>query len=182
MQALKNTCIRLAQPATQLLRSLEMMPAERQQTLMYWVGGLSPLATNVVTPIVTHYRFKKSDLPESERRFNVSQEIARQTVSGALQVLSFFGGAWIFGQMGGQKSRTLVEFLGGVFCAFVSYALIRPLVSSEIILRWLYRSDALPNRHHSGGNIGNPGAGHPIIRSQQEQRFADFLDKASRHH
>jgi hypothetical protein len=126
---------------SQSLKSVESLPVAKQQQIMYWVGGLSPLATNLVTPWVTYLRFKHSKLPEREKNFNVKQEIARQLVSAALQVTSFFGGAWLFGKMGGKNSKTMVEFLGGVLFAFLGYAFIRPMISSEIILRWLYPED-----------------------------------------
>lgn len=155
-------------PLATLYQRLESSPASRQQEIMYWVGGLSPLATNVVTPIVTHYRFKNSNLSPEEQRFNVRQETARQAVSGVLQLASFFGGAWVFGKASGQNSKTLVAFLGGVVSAFVSYAFIRPLISSEIILRWLYA----PASPDGGGQ--NPGAPLPV---RQQQRFAAYLEK-----
>lgn len=154
-------------PLQRLGTTLENIPAARQQTIMHWVGGLSPLATNVVTPIVTYYRFNKSDLPEAERQFNVKQEVARQSVSAVLQVASFFGGAWLFGHASGKNSKTLVQFLGGVLCAFVSYAFIRPMVSSEIILRWLYSNeDKTPHTSPSHATL-------------QEQRFSAFIRRAS---
>ncbi|MBY0404995.1 MAG: hypothetical protein K2X66_13935 [Cyanobacteria bacterium] len=127
---------------TQSLKSIETLPVAKQQQIMYWVGGLSPLATNLVTPWVTYLRFKHSKLPEREKNFNVKQEIARQFVSAALQVTSFFGGAWLFGKMGGKNAKTMVEFLGGVLFAFLGYAFIRPMISSEIILRWLYPEES----------------------------------------
>lgn len=158
----------LQRPLATLYQSLETIPAARQQEIMYWVGGLSPLATNVVTPVVTHYRFKNSNLSLEEQRFNVRQETARQAVSGVLQLASFFGGAWLFGKASGQNSKTLVAFLGGVISAFVSYAFIRPLISSEIILRWLYA----PASEIGGGQ--NPGTSLPV---RQQQRFAAYLEK-----
>jgi hypothetical protein len=124
-------------------KRLNQLSPQQQQNIMYWVGGLSPLATNLVTPVVTHYRLKMTDLPEQERHMNVIQEVARQVVSAGLQLASFFGGAWLMKKLGGgvaakPGNHTLLQFLGGVFFAFLSYAFIRPLISTEIVLHYLY--------------------------------------------
>jgi hypothetical protein len=130
-------------PFRAVSKSLNQLTPQQQQSMMYWVGGLSPLATNLVTPVVTHYRLKMTNLPEQERRMNVVQEVARQVVSAGLQLTSFFGGAWLMKKLGGGAankagSNTLLQFLGGVFFAFLSYAFIRPLISTEIVLHYLY--------------------------------------------
>jgi hypothetical protein len=82
----------------------------------------------------------------------VVQEVARQVVSAGLQLASFFGGAWLMKKLGGgvaakPGSHTLLQFLGGVFFAFLSYAFIRPLISTEIVLHYLYPK-ANPDRVH----------------------------------
>ena len=159
-----------AKPIQGVIRRLDTLPEKQQQEIMYWVGGLAPLATNVVTPIVTHYRLKQSDLSPEERRFNDIQEISRQIVSGMLQVASFFGGAWLFGKAGGTQSNRLVEFLGGVFCAFIAYAFIRPLLSTEIILRKLYPESGQLNRPALDSRAQRPA-------SPQELRFSQYLNR-----
>ncbi len=161
------------QPIRAVLNRLDNLPPPHQQRLIFWVGGLAPLATNVITPIVTHYRFKNSGLSREEQVFNVRQETARQIVSGALQVISFFGGAWLMGKTAGEQSRTLVSFLGGTLAAFISYSFIRPLVSSEIILRWLYTQDTpSPLRR---GVEKNPFS---YSAQRQQQRFSAYLAHA----
>lgn len=160
-------------PIQKLMSRVRQMPLQQQQQMMYWVGGLSPLATNLVTPIVTHYRLKMTNLPEEERRMNVVQEVARQVVSGGLQLASFFGGAWLMRQAGGKSSQTLVEFLAGVFLAFLSYAFIRPLISTEIVLRYLY-----PQAHRSDGKLSG-GLKPPVLLSGLAGRLGDTASQGT---
>lgn len=168
--------VNVLQPIRAIAQRLESMPLQQQQQVMYWVGGLSPLATNVVTPMVTSYRLNLADLSPEEKRMNIIQEVARQTVSAGLQLASFFGGAWLFRQASGKANQTLPEFLTGVFFAFVSYAFIRPLVSTEIVLRYLYPNHPpLPPRDGATFGRGFSSAAMAL----EQQRFSAYLAKVS---
>jgi hypothetical protein len=122
---------------------------------MYWVGGLAPLATNVVTPMITRARFQHTALSPDEQRKNVLQESSRQLVSAMTHLLTYFGSSLLLRRYLKGDNQNMALFLMGTLSSFVGYAFIRPLISSELILRWVYgNASAHPatQRSHEGGD------------------------------
>ncbi len=106
---------------------------------IFWLNGLAPIATNIVTPLTTDHQLKKSQIPAEERKLLVLQEMARQLVSAGIHLGSYFGGAWLVGRLGRKsQSKSLLEIAGGTLMSFVGYGFIRPMISTEILARWLY--------------------------------------------
>jgi hypothetical protein len=115
------------------------LPAS-QQRFLFWFNGLAPVATNVVTPLVTYAQLRHKVVSPMERRSLVVQETVRQVLSGVIGVTTYFGGAWLTGRMmGSHAAKSLGQIVGGTVASFIGYAFIRPLVSTELIVRWLRR-------------------------------------------
>jgi hypothetical protein len=150
---------------TQTLKSLT--PVQRERA-MYWVSGLAPLATNVTTPAFTSMRFNHTQLSEEEKRKNIVQEMARQLVSAGTHVLTYFGSSLLAGtRLRGDANKNLKMFLIGTFGAFLGYAVVRPLISAELILRWLY-----PNDGDASTSPNTPQSkGLSVTRSRTSVRF-----------
>jgi hypothetical protein len=128
------------------LQALERLTPQQREQVMYWVGGLAPLATNVTTPLFTRLRFDKTGLSQEEKQKNVTQELARQLVSAATHIITYFGSSALVGVGSKAAHKNLLMFLAGTFASFIGYAVIRPLISAELILRWLYPNEASPSQ------------------------------------
>ena len=127
------------QPFVGSLQQLNHLTPAQREKVMYWVGGLAPIATNATTPFFTRLRFQHSGLPEEEVRKNVVQESARQLVSAGTHLTTYFGtSALVSLKARKTANKNLWMFLAGTAASFVGYAVIRPLISAELILRWLY--------------------------------------------
>lgn len=142
----------MSHPITQLastipsaITRLNHLPAAQQQKIGWWAYGLAVLGTNLITPKMLEHQLKKSDLPPDEVRFNVQQESIRQIISGGVHVVSYFLMGGLVGRLllnkapqVTEQSRNLVQQLASIGMDFIGYAFVRPLISSELILNWLY--------------------------------------------
>jgi hypothetical protein len=151
--------------SAQLLKPLQNLTPHQRESVMYWVGGTAPLATNLTTPFFTRLRFEHAGIPDEEVHKNVVQESARQLVSAGTHVATYFGTSALVGLKASKTAnKNLWMFLAGTAASFVGYAVIRPLISAELILRWLYpqarqvKSDGLNK-----------------IKSSQQAVFSGFL-------
>jgi hypothetical protein len=141
-----------------------------QARLVYWLNGLAPVATNIVTPMVTYYRTQQLPLSDKERQLFVSQEVARQMVSGALGLVSYFGGGWLFNTALKKLAPAvnvspLTAVIGGIATEFVAYALVRPWISADLTLKvenWVQHHMAFNRQKHPAlepapANLKPPG-------------------------
>jgi hypothetical protein len=165
------------QVITRFTSNLDHLTPTQREAVMYWVGGLAPLATNVTTPFFTKLRFDRAGLPDTEVHKNVVQESARQVVSAGTQIATYFGPSALLGAgLGKRRNKNLLMFLVGTVASFVGYAVIRPLISAELILRWLY-----PTASSTAAKESTPKklAGHtlfvkPVTRQSPQTVFAGF--------
>jgi len=132
----------------------------RLATQLYWLTGLAPIATNVVTPlfVALQLRYLKK-IPSPLEQYNQQvQELSRQFISGTIGLVSYFGGGEItrgvlnslniFGfKLGPDKtheagfqlddSRQKVSMLlGGMAMSFIGFAIIRPMISTRLIYQF----------------------------------------------
>jgi hypothetical protein len=121
----------------------------------YWLNGLAPVATNIVTPLITYLvmrsKIDKTLLQKYNQQVN---EVGRQLVSGTIGLLSYFGGAEItryllklvLGSDTDQKvdkaSRQIAMSVGGVITSFLGFAILRPLLSTDLICKFLKQEGA----------------------------------------
>lgn len=152
------------------LSSFQLNPA--QTRFFFWFNGLAPIATCVVTPIVTNWQFKQSGLSAPERRPLVYQDAVRQGVSAVIGLITYFGGAWLTGKFikNTNHNKSLLQLLGGTVLSFVGYGVIRPMISSDIVARWLN------NEKLNSEKLNNQESTPPVIQrgTLQRQGFQNF--------
>jgi len=131
----------------------------RLATQLYWLTGLAPIATNVVTPLMVALQlryFQKAPPPLIEQYNQQVQELSRQFVSGTIGLVSYFGGGEItreiltalniFGfKVGSSKisgnsvddsQQKVTMLLGGMAMSFIGFAIVRPLLSTPLIYQF----------------------------------------------
>ena len=110
---------------------------------IYWGYAAATLASNALTPVVTHYQLKGKGTPEYERRLLVGQEVARKLVSSAVFLATYLGGARLsrWAAKGAlhlpAEVRSKAEMVGGMLASFVGHGLVQPLLSTELVTRWM---------------------------------------------
>lgn|GEM_PF-3004369 len=122
-------------------------PKEQQ---MYWATGLASIASNIVIPMVVYLSLRKSSKTPVEKYNLLVNEIGRQFISGSVGLLSFFaGGALVRAGLNfynKQKSsqnqmdegdKHLYMLVGAIATKFISSALLKPLLSTQLILQFL---------------------------------------------
>lgn len=128
----------------------------QQASFIYWLNGLAPVATNIVTPLVVFHKMSKTNVSEVVKYNQQINEIGRQFVSGTIGLLSYFGGGeltrgllnLVFGRNQGisgngpgtgmnEASRQIAMTVGGVIMSFIGFAFIRPLISTSLICQFL---------------------------------------------
>jgi len=153
----------------------------RLATQLYSVTGLAPIATNIVTPLVTFVTnlYLAKRFPASARplmvRYNMQvQEVGRQLVSGTIGLLSYFGGGELTrgilkllgihkdGAKEDTSNQTVRMLLGGIFMNFIGYAIIRPMLGTPLIYKFL--------KKESGVEVG-------LNQQQTYALVADVFDK-----
>ncbi len=118
----------------------------KQQTFLFWFAPLANLATNVVTPIIVHKQVKRQPISENDKRNLVIQEVCRQVISGGIGLITYFGSALLSGLLTKRvEHRSFNQLVGGTIGSFIGYAFVRPLLSTELILRWLRQRGLIQN-------------------------------------
>lgn len=131
----------------------------RLATQLYWLTGLAPIVTNVVTPLMVFLdlRYFKKEAPLLIEQYNQQvQELSRQFISGTIGIVSYFGGGEItrgvlnllniFGfKYGPNKTsgnpvddsrQKVTMLLGGMAMSFIGFAIVRPLLSIRLIFQF----------------------------------------------
>jgi hypothetical protein len=93
----------------------------------------------------------------------VVQERARQLVSAMIHILTYFGSGLLVGLRCRTENKNLNMFLAGTLASFLGYAVVRPLISAEIILRWLYPDQIKPVKPDKT-KLANSGNGRVFNR------------------
>jgi hypothetical protein len=119
-----------------------------QASFVYWLNGLAPVATNIVTPLVVYWNMRHK-VQSLLCKYNVQvNEVVRQFISGTIGLLSYFGGGeltrgLLHGVLGVKKSslddstRQVAMITGGVLASFIGFAFVRPYISTELICKFL---------------------------------------------
>lgn len=146
-----------------------------QTVFVKHLNGLAPLATCVVTPLVADLQFRRAGVPTRERKMLVFQEVVRQGISGVIGLSTYYGGMLLTGHLfkGADTRKTLAQIIGGTAMSFVGYGFIRPMVSSEIIARWL-------RQWQGGEGVVSPVSARttqPSAANLQQQRFDGFVSQ-----
>ncbi len=130
----------------------ELSPA--QARFVYWLNGLAPVVTNVITPLVVFWKMGgSSKLPLVKYNQQVN-EVVRQFISGTIGLVSYFGGGEltkgalnrIFDKNGrtlDESSKQVAMIVGGVAMSFIGFAFVRPYVSTELICKFLKQEKGL---------------------------------------
>ena len=142
-----------------------------QARFVYLFNGLAPVATSIVTPAVTWLQLQHKPLPEEQRKLLFIQECARQLVSCTIGLVTYFGGAMLTGKlMGKSPNKSLAQIVGGTVISFLGYGFLRPLVSTELIVRWL---NSRTGKTVMGGeqSSATPPAAMPAGIDQRMQAF-----------
>lgn len=130
----------------------ELSPA--QARFVYWLNGLAPVVTNVITPLVVFWKMGgSSKLPLVKYNQQVN-EVVRQFISGTIGLVSYFGGGEltkgalnrVFDKNGrtlDESSKQVAMIVGGVAMSFIGFAFVRPYVSTELICKFLKQEKGL---------------------------------------
>lgn len=155
---------------------LSLNPA--QARFVYLFAGFAPVATCVVTPLVVNTQLKARHVPESQRKLLFSQEIIRQSVSGVIGLLSYFGGATLASKlMKNSAHQSMGKMLGGTAISFVGYGLLRPLISTELVVRWIQNNFQKPLLN---APEEPPVTEHPPFATDADNRLQQFMHGSNR--
>jgi len=131
----------------------------RLATQLYWLTGLAPIATNVVTPLMVFWQLRRGNKAPMVKYNQQVNEVGRQFVSGTIGLVSYFGGGEVTrgilkglngigfnvgqpvcqqnGQNPDDSGQKVAMLLGGILMSFVGFAVIRPWVSTQLICKFL---------------------------------------------
>jgi hypothetical protein len=131
---------------------LDVLNSKHKEQQMYWATGLASIASNIVIPLVVYFSLRRSSKTPIEQYNLLVNEIGRQFISGSVGLLSFFGGGILIRSVinfyDKQKSsqnkmdegdKHLYMLVGAIAAKFISSALIKPLLSTQLILQFLER-------------------------------------------
>lgn len=135
-----------------LPKQSELSPA--QARFVYWLNGLAPVVTNVITPLVVFWKMggsRKLPLVKYNQQVN---EVVRQFISGTIGLVSYFGGGELTkgalnrvfdnnGRTLDESSKQVAMIVGGVAMSFIGFAFVRPYVSTELICKFLKQEKGL---------------------------------------
>lgn len=128
-----------------------------QARFVYWLNGLAPVATNIVTPFVVFLTMtigKNKAQPVLTKYNQQVNEAVRQFVSGTIGLLSYFGGGELtkgalnrvfdeHDQRMSESSRQVAMIVGGVTMSFLGFAFVRPYISTDLICKFLKQEKGL---------------------------------------
>ncbi|WP_373533011.1 hypothetical protein [Vampirovibrio sp.] len=135
--------------------STELSPA--QARFVYWLNGLAPVATNIVTPFVVFLTMmlgKNKTKPVFTKYNQQVNEVVRQFVSGTIGLISYFGGGELtksalnrvfdeHNQPMSEASKQVAMIVGGVAMSFIGFAFVRPYISTDLICKFLKQEKGL---------------------------------------
>lgn len=179
----------------------QLSPA--QASFVYWLNGLAPVVTSIVTPLATYWTLRKKPDQTVIQKYNQQiNEVVRQFVSGSVGLMGYFGGGETTkGLLYGagklfpdamkldEASKQVLMIVGGTFISFVGYAFVRPKISTELICsllkqeeRGLKRSYAHLSRYKpmrwlqkwADSNLIDPKSGAPNL-AKMARYSAGFL-------
>lgn len=136
-------------------------------TLAVLAGFSGVPAALITVPVVdAHLRYLHMD--DHERKLLVNQEIARQIVGTGLHVLFYFLGMWGTGQFTrNSKHKALMQFIGGTVLTTIAHGVIRPLMTNELFVKYLYNTGDNNNTAYPTQSRSFPvkegGANNPAI-------------------
>jgi len=126
------------------------LDSKSKEQQMYWATGVASIISNIVIPTVVYLSLGKSSKTPIEKYNLLLNEIGRQFISGSIGLLSFFGGGALVRaginfynkQKTSQKQmdegdKHLYMLLGAIATKFISSALLKPLLSTQLILQFL---------------------------------------------
>ncbi len=120
-----------------------------QANQMYWLTGMAPMATNLVTPLMVFWRMRSMPKPLMVKYNQQVNEVGRQFIGGSIGLLSYFGGGeltrGLLKALGWHKTpdsknesnQQVGMMLGGTVMNFLGFAIVRPLISTPIICKFL---------------------------------------------
>jgi hypothetical protein len=137
----------------------------RLATQLYWLTGLAPIATNVVTPLMVFWQMRRGDKSPMVKYNQQVNEVGRQFVSGTIGLISYFGGGEVTrgvlkalngiginlgqpmeaqqGQNPDDAPQKVAMLLGGILMSFIGFAVIRPLVGTQLICKFLKKESGV---------------------------------------
>lgn len=119
--------------------STPLTPVQRR--FVVWFSPLANVATNIVTPFVVYQQLKHKPLDPAYKKSILMQEVVRQAISGMLGLVSYSSGAGLMElAMKHSPHKPFAQVISGTITSFIAYAVVRPLMSTEIISQWLTRS------------------------------------------
>lgn len=139
--------------AANTISPVQLSPA--QASFVYWLNGLAPVLTSIVTPLATYWVLRKKPDKTAIQKYNQQvNEVVRQFVSGTVGLVGYFGGGETTkGLLDGagklfpdsakmdEASKQVLMIVGGTLISFLGYAFIRPKISTDLICNLLKQED-----------------------------------------
>jgi hypothetical protein len=139
-------------------QSAQLSPA--QASFVYWLNGLAPVLTSIVTPLATYWTLRKKPDKTIIQKYNQQiNEVVRQFVSGTVGLVGYFGGGETTkGLLNGagklfpesvkldEATKQVLMIVGGTAISFLGYAFIRPKISTDLIWKLLKQEEQAAKR------------------------------------
>lgn len=131
----------------------------RLATQLYWLMGLAPIATNIVTPLMVFWQMRTQGKNLMVKYNQQVNEVVRQFVSGTIGLVSYFGGGELTrgmlnvlngigirlgqpiqssnGRSQDDSNQKVAMLLGGIVMSFIGFAVIRPWIGTRLICKFL---------------------------------------------
>lgn len=156
----------------------QLSPA--QASFVYWLNGLAPILTSIVTPLATYWTLRKKPDKTVIQKYNQQvNEVVRQFVSGTVGLVGYFGGGettkGLLNGLGGlfkgpapmsESTKQVCMIVGGTVISFIGYAFIRPKISTELICKLLKQEEGQAMRTRNA-----------VTRCDWMQRVQEWVDK-----
>lgn len=166
-------------------QSAQLSPA--QASFVYWLNGLAPVLTSIVTPLATYWTLRKKPDKTVIQKYNQQiNEVVRQFVSGTVGLVGYFGGGETTkGLLNGagklfpesvkldEATKQVLMIVGGTAISFLGYAFIRPKISIDLICNLLKQEDHGLKRSYQNLSSFKP------MRWLQEWTDTNLIDRKS---
>ena len=106
--------------AAQLVRLKNLSTSDQ---VLFW-SGFTYVPSAILTPIMTDWQLRQSNMPSYEKNLVVKTEIARQAIGAAIHFLFFFGGVLLAGLGGSTKPRTFQKLAAAIVSATLGNAFV----------------------------------------------------------
>jgi hypothetical protein len=114
----------------------QLSPLSRH--LIVWFPNYAWLTTSAVTPFIYAQKLKHERVEPQQRKILVAQETCRQIVSGGLGFLTSTLGILLGSKLcRGSGDKTLQKIIWSTLASCVSYAVIRPILGTDLFIRWM---------------------------------------------